>query len=100
MILKTCDMKKEDRIKQTSYNKNRYDICEYCGTFHDGTESNNSSQYIHKYRIILCDRCVDNFDVFNGINYGSYWPIKLSLSRKMKPFIKDVKRIPKIVSYD
>ena len=93
-------MKKENRVKQNQPNINRYDICEYCGTFHDGSESLNSSRYIHKYRMILCDRCVDNFDVFNGVADGTYWPVRTSSSRKMKPFIKDINRIPRIVSYN
>ena len=100
MLFKTSEMKQEDRIKKTIFKDNIYDTCEYCGTFHDGSEPNNYSEYIHKYRMILCNRCVDNFDVFNGLTCNNYWPVKLSSNRKMKPFIEDVNKIPKIVSYD
>jgi ribosomal protein S14 len=100
MVLKTSEMKIENRARRNTPCVKHYDTCEYCGTFHDGSEFLNLSRYYHKYRMILCDRCVDNFDVFNNETDGSYWPVKLSQSRNMKPFIKDAHRIPKIVSFD
>lgn len=53
--------------------------CEHCG-YEDEVNSIVCIRYYERYKKILCDRCVDNFD---GI---TPWSDKLALEHGLPPF--------------
>ncbi len=83
MLYRTESIKPEDRCAQLGAARLQFTKCEHCGF----DNQNFGIKYYHRYGIVLCDRCIDKANSFNGgRNIDEYWTNKDAARDGFKPF--------------